>query len=64
MLPIVSDCLWVPLIACDCFRLLLSASACLPERSLNYWTGAEPAEHFSVRKRPAYAAYQVRESFR
>jgi len=31
---------------------------------LNYWTGAEPAEHFSVRKRPAYAAYQVRESFR
>ena len=25
---------------------------------LMYWTGAEPAEHFSVRKRPAYAAYQ------
>lgn len=25
---------------------------------LNYWTGAEPAEYFSARKRPAYAQYQ------
>lgn len=25
---------------------------------LNYWTGGEPAEHFSVAKRPAYKEYQ------
>lgn len=27
---------------------------------LNFWTGAEPAEHFSTKKRPAYRAYQER----
>ena len=26
---------------------------------LMYWTGAEPAEHFSVQKRPDYKAYQA-----
>lgn len=25
---------------------------------LNYWTGAEPAEHFSFEKRPLHGAYQ------
>lgn len=25
---------------------------------LNYWTGAEPAEHFSIQKRPEYKEYQ------
>merc|ERR1712176_250338 len=27
---------------------------------LMYWTGAEPAEHFSLQRRPLYRSYQKR----
>ena len=42
---------WLLLILCSVPRSLYDC--------LNYWTGAEPAEYFSVQKRPRYREYQA-----
>ena len=39
--------------------LCLYAAPRIMYSSLVYWTGAEPAEHYSLKRRPRYGEYQA-----